>query len=84
MGQKLGQIFLIILPKGTKRTYRLLKYNQRERHRDSTKGMLLLLKLLLFPMAFACCESNIWNGITPLKSTRVDEERIRTLGRNTV
>jgi hypothetical protein len=37
---------------------------------------MLLLHLLLFPLMFACCESNEWNGIVPLKSTRVDVEKI--------
>jgi hypothetical protein len=37
---------------------------------------MLLIKLFLIPLALYCCESNVWNGIVPLKSTRADVEKI--------
>jgi hypothetical protein len=37
---------------------------------------MLLIKLFLIPIAFACCESNVWNGITPFKSTIAEVEKI--------
>lgn len=27
-------------------------------------------------MVFTCCQSNVWNGIVPLKSTRTDVEKL--------
>ena len=37
---------------------------------------MLLFKLLIVPIAFYCCASNIWKGIIPLKTTREEVEQI--------
>ena len=36
----------------------------------------MYLKMVLPLMVIACCQSNIWNDIVPLKSTRADVEKI--------
>jgi len=37
---------------------------------------MLLLKWILLPIVFTCCESNVWNGVTPFKSTIAEVEKI--------
>jgi len=32
--------------------------------------------LVLSLIVFVCCQSNVWNGIVPLKSTRADVEKL--------
>lgn len=39
---------------------------------------MLLLNLIIAPIAFFCCESNVWKGIVPLKTTQA--EVIQILG----
>lgn len=34
------------------------------------------LNIVLPMIVFVCCQSNVWNGIVPLKSTRADVEKI--------
>src|SRR5260370_28973458 len=36
----------------------------------------MFMSTVLSLVAMACCQSNIWNGIIPLKSTRSDVEKI--------
>jgi hypothetical protein len=36
----------------------------------------MILSLILPLVALVCCESNVWNGIVPLKSTRVEVEKV--------
>lgn len=31
---------------------------------------------IVLPIVLICCQSNVWNGIVPLKSTRADVEKI--------
>jgi len=37
---------------------------------------MLLLNLLIAPLIFFCCDTNVWKGIIPLKTTQTEVEQI--------
>jgi len=43
---------------------------------NSLTRLLMHLSIVFSLLVFICCQSNIWNGIIPLKSTRADVEKI--------